>query len=63
MDLGGFRWISWIPGAKGLSTCGGVKGRAATPLTNLCSDAGVERLLGYLVFRWIYMVLVGFRWF
>ena len=63
LDLGGFRWISWIPGAGGLSTCGLVKTGAATPLTNLCSDAGVGRLPGCLVFRWIYVVLLGFRWF
>ena len=90
LDLGGFRWISGIPGVGGLSTCGGDKGRAATPLTNLCSDAGVGRLVdwkigcpywkigilqscrfggldafmpGHLVFRWIYVVLFGFRWF
>ena len=44
LDFGGFRWISWIPGVEGLSTCGNVKSRAATPLTNLCSDAGVGRL-------------------
>ena len=56
-------WISWIPGVEGLSTCGLVKGGAATPLTDLCSDAGVGRLPGYLVFRWIYVVLVGFRLF
>ena len=63
LDLGGFMWISCIPGAGGLSTCGGIKSGAATPPTNLCSDAGVGRLLGYLVFTWIYVVLPGFRWF
>ena len=48
LDLGGFRWISLIPGAEGLSPCGGLKTRAATPLTNLYSDAGVGRRLGCL---------------
>ena len=45
LHLGGFRWISWIPGAESLSTCGGVSRRAAAPLTNLCSAAGVGRLV------------------
>ena len=72
MDLGGFRWISWIPGVEGLSTCGGVKTGAATPLTNLCSDAGVGRLEAWMpgcldiwysgVFMWFYLHLGGFRW-
>ena len=53
LDLCGFRWISWIPGVEGLSTCGGIKSGAATPLTNLYSDAGVGR----------YMYLGGFKWF
>jgi len=25
MDWGGLRWISWIPGAEGLSTCVSLK--------------------------------------
>ena len=66
-DFCGFRWISWIRGVESLSTCGDVKSRAVTPLTNLYSDARVGRLEawmpGYLVFRWIYVVLPGFRWF
>ena len=41
VDFDGFRWISWIPGVEGLSTCGnlwqpvatcgGLKRQAATP--------------------------------
>ncbi len=61
MYLRGFKWISVIPGAECLSACGGLKDGAATPLTNLCSDAGVGRLPGYLVFRWIYVVLGGIQ--
>ena len=48
LDLDGFRWISCIPGAEGLSACGSLKAGAAAPLTNLCSDAGVGRRLGCL---------------
>ena len=46
LDLGGFTWILCIPGAEGLATCGSLKGQAAAPLTNLCSDAGVGRIPG-----------------
>jgi len=35
VDLGGFGRISWIPGVGGLSTCGGLKSRAATPKERL----------------------------
>ena len=59
LDLGGFRWISWIPGAESLSTCGSLKARAATPLTNLYSDAGVGRMPGCLDIWY----LGGFMWF
>ena len=48
LDLGGFRWISWTPGAEGLATCGGIKKQAATPLTNLYSDAGVGGLEAWM---------------
>ena len=37
-----------IPGAECLSACGGLKDRAATPLTNLYSDAGVGRLEAWM---------------
>ena len=52
----------------GLSTYGGLKGGAATPLTNLCSDAGVGRRLGCLDisylggFMWFCLDLNGFTW-
>ena len=64
MDSRGRKFVSlWQP----VATCGLVKTGAATPLTNLCSDAGVGRLEawmpGCLVFRWIYVVLLGFKWF
>ena len=68
LDLGGFRWISWTPGAEGLSTCGGLKSGAATPLTNLYSDAGVGRMPGCLDiwysggFICFCLDLGGFRW-
>ena len=60
MVLGGFHGFQGYAEPEGL---GGSKVWVATPLTNLCSDAGVGRLPGCLVFRWIYVVLLGFRWF
>ena len=35
MDLGTFRWISWIPGVEGLPTCGALKSRVAAPKERL----------------------------
>ena len=52
LDLGGFTWISCIPGTQSLSPCDPDKRRAATPLTNLCSDAGVGRMPGCLDFMY-----------
>ena len=68
LDLGGFRWISWIPGAQGLTPCGILRDGSRTPLTNLCSDAGVGRMPGCLDiwylggFRWFCLDLSGFTW-
>ena len=46
MDSRGRKFVSlWQP----VATCGLVKTGAATPLTNLCSDAGVRRRLGCLL--------------
>ena len=57
-DLTGFTWFSWTPGAdcypsnKPLLGCWGWK------------IGGLDAWMpGYLVFRWIYVLLLGFRWF
>ena len=63
MVLGGFHVFQGQKVCQRVAACGSLKTGAATPLTNLCSDAGVGRLVGYMGWRWYYMVLLGFRWF
>ena len=68
MVLRGFHGFQGQKVCQPVATCGLVKSGAATPLTNLCSDAGVGRRLGCLDisflsgFMWFCLDLGGFTW-